>query len=101
MAGRITAVADAYDVITSRRSYKKPLEPSAARQELIRCARSQFAPDVVRAFLNVSLVNVADQEPPAPVELAFEVTASTIGVTDDAESTSSNPAGSTPAASPD
>ncbi len=55
LAGRITAVADAYDVITSRRSYKKPMSVEAARKELIRCAGTQFDPDVVRAFLNVSL----------------------------------------------
>ncbi len=55
LAGRIVAVADAYDVITSRRSYKQALSPEAARNELIRCAGTQFDPDVVRAFLNVSL----------------------------------------------
>lgn len=55
LAGRITAVADAYDVITSKRSYKTPMSSEAARQELVRCAGSQFDPDVVRAFLNVSL----------------------------------------------
>lgn len=52
---RIVAVADAFDTITSARSYKKPLPPSAARAELARCAGSQFDPDVVRAFLAVSL----------------------------------------------
>ncbi len=57
LAGRIVAVADAYDVITSKRSYKQAMSPEAARQELIRCAGTQFDPDVVRAFLNVSLRN--------------------------------------------
>lgn len=55
LAGRITAVADAYDVITSTRSYKKPMSVEAARRELVDCAGSQFDPAVVRAFLNVSL----------------------------------------------
>ncbi len=55
LAGRIVAVADAYDVITSSRSYKQSMSPEAARKELIRCAGTQFDPDVVRAFLNVSL----------------------------------------------
>lgn len=31
MAGRIVAVADAYDVITSARSYKKPMSPEHDR----------------------------------------------------------------------
>ncbi len=55
LAGRITAVADAYDVITSVRSYKKPMSPAAARQELVRCSGSQFDPAVVRAFLSASV----------------------------------------------
>lgn len=55
LAGRIVAVADAYDVITSARSYKNPLSANAARRELVRSSGSQFDPAVVRAFLNVSL----------------------------------------------
>ncbi len=55
LAGRIVAVADAYDVITSKRSYKAGLSPEAARRELVRCSGDQFDPAVVRAFLNVSL----------------------------------------------
>ncbi len=55
LAGRITAVADAYDVITAKRSYKDGMSVEAARQELVRCAGAQFDPDVVRAYLNVSL----------------------------------------------
>lgn len=55
LAGRITAVADAYDVITSVRSYKKPMSTAAARQELVRCSGSQFDPAVVRAFLSASV----------------------------------------------
>jgi hypothetical protein len=54
-AARIVAVADAYDVMTSTRSYSKPMSAVAAREELARCAGSQFDPNVVRAFLNVSV----------------------------------------------
>lgn len=52
---RIVAVADAYDVMTSNRSYKKPMPASAARAELTRCAGAQFDPVIVRAFLNIGL----------------------------------------------
>lgn len=52
---RIVAVADAYDTITSARSYKKALPAAAARAELARCAGEQFDPQVVRAFLAVGL----------------------------------------------
>lgn len=55
LAGRIAAVADAYDVITSKRSYKEPMSPEAARAELVSCAGAQFDPDVVRAMLRVGL----------------------------------------------
>ncbi|MGH1506418.1 MAG: HD-GYP domain-containing protein [Acidimicrobiales bacterium] len=55
LAGRICAVADAYDVITSKRSYKEPMSAEAARAELVRCAGAQFDPDIVRAFLNAGL----------------------------------------------
>jgi hypothetical protein len=55
LAGRIVAVADAYDVVTSVRSYKKPLSLEAAREELVRCAGTHFDPEVVRALLTASL----------------------------------------------
>ena len=55
LAGRIVAVADAYDVITAARSYKKPLSPTFARRELAENAGGQFDPVVVRAFLSISL----------------------------------------------
>ncbi|HXR55079.1 MAG TPA: HD-GYP domain-containing protein, partial [Acidimicrobiales bacterium] len=55
LGGRVVAVADSYDVMTSMRSYKRPMAPDAARQELAACAGTQFDPDVVRAFLAVSV----------------------------------------------
>ena len=55
LAGKIVAVADAYDCMTSTRSYKKALPPEQARFELSRSSGTQFDPEVVRAFLNVSV----------------------------------------------
>ncbi|PRY16158.1 HD domain-containing phosphohydrolase, partial [Kineococcus rhizosphaerae] len=55
LAARVIAVADTYDVITSARSYKKPMSAEQARAEITRCAGTQFDPDVVRAFLSVGL----------------------------------------------
>jgi uncharacterized membrane protein YgcG len=55
MGGRILAVADSFETMTAARAYKKPMSVSAARQELARCAGSQFDPVMVRAFLNVAL----------------------------------------------
>jgi hypothetical protein len=55
LAGRIVAVADAYDTITSVRSYKKAMSAADARAEIARCAGTQFDPAVVRSFLAVSV----------------------------------------------
>lgn len=54
-AGRITAIADAFETMTAARSYKKPMSVRAARRELTRCAGEQFDPAMVRAFLNISI----------------------------------------------
>lgn len=55
LAGRIVAVADAYDTMTSVRSYKTASTPAEARAEITRCSGSQFDPAIVKAFLEVSL----------------------------------------------
>jgi hypothetical protein len=55
LAGRIVAVADAYDAMTALRSYKKPIAPAAARRELVDNAGTQFDPAIVRAFLEVGI----------------------------------------------
>ena len=55
MAGRIVAVADAFDTMTSVRSYKPAMSAADARTEIARCAGTQFDPAVTRAFLNVGL----------------------------------------------
>jgi hypothetical protein len=55
LAGRIVAVADAFDVMTAARSYKKPFPAAQARVELTDNAGTQFDPTVVRAFLEISV----------------------------------------------
>jgi hypothetical protein len=55
LAGRIVAVADVFDVITSTRSYKAAGSAVDGRSEIARCAGTQFDPGVVRAFLGISL----------------------------------------------
>jgi response regulator RpfG family c-di-GMP phosphodiesterase len=49
-AARIVAVADAFDAMTTDRSYRTPLSPSSAVDELEAGAGSHFDPDAVRAF---------------------------------------------------
>ena len=55
---RIVAVADSYEVMTAARPYKRPMTAEAARAELTACAGSHFDPEIVRAFLNISLGGV-------------------------------------------
>lgn len=47
---RIIAVADAYDAMTSARPYKTVVSSSRAIKELLKCAGSQFDPDIVQSF---------------------------------------------------
>ena len=50
---RIVAIADAYDVMTARDSYRAPLSPVEAADELQREAGAQFDAELVDAFLRV------------------------------------------------
>ncbi|MEY2445882.1 MAG: hypothetical protein QOE00_2462 [Ilumatobacteraceae bacterium] len=54
-AGRLVAVADVFDVITAARSYKRPMTIQEGRLEITRCAGTQFDPEIVRAFLQISI----------------------------------------------
>jgi putative two-component system response regulator len=51
LCGRVTALADVYDALTSRRVYKPRLTHEVARETIIEGAGSHFDPDVVEAFL--------------------------------------------------
>lgn len=50
--GRIVAVADVYDALTSRRSYKNAWNENDAFQEIVKGRGTQFDPAVVDAFVN-------------------------------------------------
>ncbi len=53
IGARIFAVADAMDAITSDRPYRKARSFDAAREEILRCAGTQFDPNVVDVFLKI------------------------------------------------
>jgi putative nucleotidyltransferase with HDIG domain len=53
LAARIVSVCDAYNAMTTDRSYRKGRPASAAVEELERCAGTQFDPDVVAALARV------------------------------------------------
>jgi diguanylate cyclase (GGDEF)-like protein len=52
LGARIIAIADAYDTITSERTYKKARTPEEAFQELERCGNGQFDPELLRIFIS-------------------------------------------------
>jgi putative nucleotidyltransferase with HDIG domain len=53
LGARIVAVADVYETMTASRPYHRPKTAARAREELLRCAGTQFDPAVVRAFLAI------------------------------------------------
>jgi hypothetical protein len=55
LGARIVGLADAFEVMTASRPYKRAMTRTAALKEVIRCAGTQFDPVVARAFLAVSM----------------------------------------------
>ena len=66
LEGRILALADAFDAMTSPRPYRGALTLELALEEVARCAGSQFDPGVAAAFLEAWSVG----EVPLPEQLA-------------------------------
>ena len=52
---RIVAVADAYDVMTSGRSYQRAMSANQARREIVAMSGTQFDPKVARALMRVAI----------------------------------------------
>jgi putative nucleotidyltransferase with HDIG domain len=52
LGARIIAVADAYDAMTSDRSYRQAMSPDAAKNILKEQCNKQFDPEIVQAFFN-------------------------------------------------
>lgn len=59
LVSRIICVADAWDAMTSKRSYRKPLSRQEALEEIIKNAGTQFDPTISQVF--VSLLNDSDK----------------------------------------
>jgi putative nucleotidyltransferase with HDIG domain len=76
LGSRIISVADTYDVMTSRDSYRRPVSSEAAIAELRRVAGSQLDPIIVEMFIEiVEAGRVAfhhADEADFELELAFE-----------------------------
>ena len=50
---RIAAVADTFDAMTSKRSYRDPLSLDIVKAEIEKCSGSQFDPEITKVFLDI------------------------------------------------
>ena len=53
MAARITAVADTFDSMKSKRSYRDPIPLIDVVEEFKKCSGTQFDPNIVNTFLDI------------------------------------------------
>ncbi len=53
LLSRITAIADAYEVMSNGRPYKVKLSKAEIRAELRNCAGKQFDPQLAELFLSI------------------------------------------------
>lgn len=79
LPGRIMALADVYDALTTKRVYKDAMSHETAREILVEGRGTQFDPDVVDAFvagesdflrIKQALQDSEESETPAPPALA-------------------------------
>jgi HD-GYP domain-containing protein (c-di-GMP phosphodiesterase class II) len=53
LLSRVAAIADTYDAMTSDRPYRRGLDMNVAREEIHRCAGTQFDPALAEIFLSI------------------------------------------------
>lgn len=77
LCGRIVAVADVYDALTSRRIYKSPMTHEQSRAVIIQDQGTHFDPEVVQAFLRAEkqILGIREKLPdgvePAPARVTL------------------------------
>jgi putative two-component system response regulator len=76
LCGRIVAVADVYDALTSRRVYKEAMTHEQAKAIILRDKGSHFDPEIVEAFMRaeqqITEVRLRLQDGTAPVAATEE-----------------------------
>ncbi|KUO49545.1 MAG: hypothetical protein APF76_03290 [Desulfitibacter sp. BRH_c19] len=53
LLARIIAIADAYEVMSNGRAYRKPISQKEIINEFKRCSGTQFDPDLIEVFLEI------------------------------------------------
>ncbi|MEX2502918.1 MAG: HD domain-containing phosphohydrolase [Trueperaceae bacterium] len=60
LPARLFALVDVHDALRSQRPYKPAWPPDAVREELRRCAGTQFDPELTRTFLDLLATNATE-----------------------------------------
>lgn len=53
LLARIVSIADAFDAMTSKRTYRNSLPLEVVKKEFKRCSGSQFDPNILSIFLEI------------------------------------------------
>ena len=53
LGSRVICVVDAFDAMTTERSYRRARSPEAALDEIRRCSGTQFDPEIATAFVSI------------------------------------------------
>jgi putative nucleotidyltransferase with HDIG domain len=67
LGARILSIADAYDAMTSTRSYRQALGPLEALAEIEVGSGKQFDPELVKLFLEITRKSISPSPMPIPV----------------------------------
>jgi len=59
---RIAAVADTFDAMTSKRTYRNALPIDVVREEIEKCSGTQFDPEIAKVFLDILNNNYSEIE---------------------------------------
>ena len=66
LVSRICAIVDAFDAMTSERSYREPLTKEEAIAEIKRCSGSHFDPEVAAVFIEKVLSENKEDDKDGP-----------------------------------
>lgn len=80
LAGRIVAVADVFDALTSERPYKRAWSVEEAREEIQNQSGRHFDPKIVRAFTSLSSADLATSVSTLHIENEIRTNGSTDAV---------------------
>jgi putative nucleotidyltransferase with HDIG domain len=83
LLGRVIAIADSVDAMTSSRVYRPACTIDQARLEVARCAGTHFDPDLARAFLAIPVDELESCLQRAPAPDAWDAGTRDAGTLDD------------------